>query len=75
MLFSEKIIQAVESRIEERVVSVQNHIERKHPVLPYYKAADSKELTRTLLNILLTLSDDQKQEVIDTIAGMKSKIN
>lgn len=75
MLFSEKIIQAVESRIEERVVSVQNHMERKHPVLPHYKAADSNELARTLINILLTLSDEQKQEVIDTLSSMKSKVS
>lgn len=73
MLFSDKLIETIQARIEDRVISVQNYIERKHPILPHYKADDSNALAKTLINILLTLSDEQKQEVINTLESMKSK--
>lgn len=73
MIFSKNIYDAVASKIEDRVVTVIDLQQRKHPILPQYKIGDTQELTRTLLNILVTLSDSEKDQIIETLEQCKKK--
>ena len=71
--FSDQIIESVESRIRDRVVSVQDYINRKHPIPEHYKLSDSRDLTRMLMHCLLTLSDTEKDQIIKVLESLKSK--
>ena len=73
-MFNEELRTKVEAAIQSRIQSVDDLNHRKHPVLPHYKVGDSSELTKALLNCLCTLSDKDKQEVIDTLQKFMSKV-
>lgn len=72
-MFSNEILEIVEQKINQRVLSVGDLINRKHPVLHSYKVGDSAELTRAVMNCLLTLSDAEKDQIIKTLERLKSK--
>lgn len=72
-MFSEHILKVVEDKIDQRIMTVGDLINRKHPVLHSYKVGDSAELTRAVMNCLLTLSDADKDQIIQALEKLKSK--
>lgn len=73
-MFSNDIQTKVDSVIQSRIQSVNDLQHRNHPILPHYKVGDSAELTKALLNCLCTLSDEEKQEIINTLQKFMSKL-
>lgn len=48
---------------------------RGHQVMPHHKVATSGELSQALIGCLLTMSDADKQLLIDTLGRMISKVD
>lgn len=72
MIYPEKLIEEIESKVSDRIVTVGDLLQRKHPIHNEYKVGFSKDLTRSILHCLLTLSDEDKQSLIDILKSQMS---
>lgn len=72
-LFPKDLMDRISDMIESRLVTAGELKNRKHQIMDHYKIGTSAEISSYLIGCLLTLSDQEKQQMIDLLRSLQSK--